>query len=92
VLPIFTWEAVIALSANPETRTDSARADTIDTHTLGVDGVPLSELEAERHIGTVCFKTGPPGVIGTELEWLVCDDTNPSAPVPLAGLVEFWTG
>jgi len=82
VLPIFTWEAVIAVSANPETRTDSARADTIDTHTLGVDGVPLSELEAERHIGTVCFKTGPPGVIGTELEWLVCDDTNPSAPVP----------
>jgi glutamate--cysteine ligase len=73
---------VIALSANPETHPDSAKTDTIETHTLGVDGRPLSELDAERHIGTVCFKTGPPGVVGTELEWLVCDDINPSVPVP----------
>jgi glutamate--cysteine ligase len=53
-----------------------------ETDTAETGGLPLSELEAERHIGTVCFKTGPPGVVGTELEWLVCDDANPSAPVP----------
>jgi glutamate--cysteine ligase len=47
-----------------------------------VGGVPLSEVEAERHIGTVCFKTGPPGTIGAELEWLVEDESDPSLPVP----------
>jgi glutamate--cysteine ligase len=68
-------EAVIALP--PKT----SSADTTSTET-DVDGLPLSELEAERHIGTVCFKTGPPGVIGTELEWLVGDASDPSLPVP----------
>jgi glutamate--cysteine ligase len=68
-------EAVIAL---PPKMTST---DTISTQP-DVDGLPLSELEAERHIGTVCFKTGPPGVIGTELEWLVGDASDPSLPVP----------
>ncbi len=57
----------------------------LPVHTMStdteVDGCPLSELEAERLIGTICFKTGPPGVIGTELEWLVGDASNPSLPV-----------
>jgi len=48
----------------------------------GVGGVPISELEAERLIGTICFKTGPPGVIGAELEWLVADASDPLLPVP----------
>ena len=47
-----------------------------------VDGLPLSEPEAERLIGTICFKTGPPGVVGAELEWLVGDAVDPSSPVP----------
>jgi glutamate--cysteine ligase len=47
-----------------------------------VAGSPLSELEAESMIGTICFKTGPPGTIGAELEWLVNDAANPSLPVP----------
>jgi glutamate--cysteine ligase len=42
----------------------------------------LSEAEAERLIGAICFKTGPPGTIGIELEWLVSDSTNPLLPVP----------
>lgn len=54
--------------------------DTISTRT-DVDGV-LSEVEAERLIGTICFKTGPPGAIGAELEWLVGDAVDPSSPVP----------
>ena len=55
--------------------------DTISTRT-DIERVPLSELEAERLIGTICFKTGPPGVVGAELEWLVGDTVDPSSPVP----------
>jgi glutamate--cysteine ligase len=45
-------------------------------------GSPLSETEAERLIGAICFKTGPPGVTGAELEWLVSDIANPLLSVP----------
>ena len=33
----------------------------------------------------VCFKTGPPGLVGTELEWLVVpvDDPTEAVPIPL---------
>ena len=44
---------------------------------------PLSEVEAERLIGAICFKTGPPGKIGAELEWLVRDLRDPLLPVSL---------
>lgn len=77
MLPNFAWEVVIAVLANQKA-----------PDTAEVRGPRLSELEAERHIGTVCFKTGPPGVVGTELEWLVCDDSNPSAPVPFVRVSE----
>ena len=43
---------------------------------------PLSETAAERHIGAICFKTGPPGTIGAELEWLVRDSADPNLAVP----------
>ena len=61
--------------------------DTISMRT-DVEGAPLSELEAERLIGTICFKTGPPGVIGAELEWLVGDAVDPSSPVPFERVSE----
>src|ERR1700722_2283889 len=48
----------------------------------GVCDLPISELEAESLIGAICFKTGPPGVVGAELEWLVADALNPALPVP----------
>jgi len=47
-----------------------------------VSGPPLSETEAEKLIGAICFKTGPPGTIGAELEWLVYDIADPSLQVP----------
>ena len=31
----------------------------------------------------VCFRTGPPGLVGTELEWLVVSVTDPTASVPI---------
>jgi len=45
---------------------------------------PISEADAERLIGAICFKTGPPGTIGAELEWLVRDCSDPSESVPLS--------
>jgi glutamate--cysteine ligase len=47
-----------------------------------VAGPPLSEEAAEQHVHGICFKTGPPGTVGVELEWLVCDEKDPSLPVP----------
>jgi glutamate--cysteine ligase len=43
---------------------------------------PLSEREAAHRLHGICFKTGPPGTLGVELEWLVCDRLDPSLPVP----------
>ena len=43
---------------------------------------PLSEREAEHRLHGICFKTGPPGTLGVELEWLVCDRFDPALPVP----------
>src|SRR5512143_906028 len=31
----------------------------------------------------VCFKAGPPGLVGTELEWLVAYEAAPTAAVPI---------
>jgi ergothioneine biosynthesis glutamate--cysteine ligase EgtA len=41
----------------------------------------LSERDAEHRVHGICFKTGPPGVVGVELEWLVCDRLDPVRPV-----------
>src|SRR5215475_10338151 len=43
---------------------------------------PLSELAAEAYVGRTCFKTGPPALVGVELEWLVHDADRPQTPVP----------
>jgi glutamate--cysteine ligase len=44
----------------------------------------LSESDAEAHVQGVCFKTGPPGLVGVELEWLVRDRHDPAALVDSA--------
>lgn len=45
-------------------------------------GPPLSEDEAEDLLRCICFKTGPPGAVGVELEWFVHDLHRPHLPVP----------
>ncbi len=35
------------------------------------------------HIGRICFKTGPPTTVGTEIEWLVVSPDRPRDLVPL---------
>ena len=63
---------------------DTTNADPTDNGLTSADvsangaGPPISETDAERPIRAICFKTGPPGVIGAELEWLVCDSADPS--------------
>jgi glutamate--cysteine ligase len=42
---------------------------------------PLTERAAEEQVHGICFKTGPPGRIGVELEWLVYDGRDPGSPV-----------
>ncbi|WP_427174653.1 ergothioneine biosynthesis glutamate--cysteine ligase EgtA [Arthrobacter sp. 92] len=50
----------------------------------GSDIGPLSESDAEVYVASVCFKTGPPGAAGVEVERLVHDVSNPRLPVPVA--------
>jgi len=47
----------------------------------GLPAEPLTESEAEEHVHGICFKTGPPGKVGVELEWLVRDGRDPGLPV-----------
>jgi glutamate--cysteine ligase len=56
---------------------------TADTASSDAARTKLSEAEAERLIRAICFKTGPPGKVGAELEWLVRDSAHPLLPVPI---------
>ena len=44
--------------------------------------VVLGDEEAARgHLARICFKTGPPALVGVELEWTVHDAADPARPV-----------
>jgi glutamate--cysteine ligase len=43
--------------------------------------VTLTEEAAVAHVHGICLKTGPPGRVGVELEWLVRDARDPVVPV-----------
>lgn len=48
------------------------------------ESAPLVDrAAAEAYVASVCFKHGPPRLIGTELEWLVRDTTDPTRPLDL---------
>ncbi len=55
-------------------------------------GPPLSEEDAEAHVHGICFKTGPPGLVGVELEWLVRDRRDPALRVQADRIVRAVTG
>jgi glutamate--cysteine ligase len=47
----------------------------------------IRDLEqAEGYIASICFKTGPPAMVGVELEYTVHASHDPAAPVDLVGL------
>lgn len=56
--------------------------------TEGTDTRPrLRDRDAVRgYVERVCFKTGPPSLVGTELEWLVVRPDDPTASVSIAHL------
>src|SRR5262245_6495789 len=83
-LPADTTDAA---SAHNQPAISSSRADQRGLEATAAPAEvcsPISETEAEQLIGAICFKTGPPGTIGAELEWLVLDNTNPSQNVPFS--------
>ncbi|MFD3694971.1 ergothioneine biosynthesis glutamate--cysteine ligase EgtA [Streptomyces sp. NPDC058646] len=45
-------------------------------------GPALTEDAAEELLHGICFKTGPPRLLGSELEWLVLDAERPWQPLP----------
>ncbi|WP_245556100.1 ergothioneine biosynthesis glutamate--cysteine ligase EgtA [Actinopolyspora mortivallis] len=53
-----------------------------DTHEVPTSRL-RSRAEAEAYVASVCFKHGPPRLLGTELEWTVhhaCDPRRPLCP------------
>jgi len=46
----------------------------------------LSEDDVREHVRGICFKKGPPGLVGAETEWLVADRGRPDEPVPVERL------
>ncbi|GAA1824281.1 ergothioneine biosynthesis glutamate--cysteine ligase EgtA [Planosporangium flavigriseum] len=48
----------------------------------GTGATILHEVtEAEGYIASICFKTGPPALVGTELEWTVHHEDAPGDPL-----------
>ncbi|HIY42603.1 MAG TPA: ergothioneine biosynthesis glutamate--cysteine ligase EgtA [Candidatus Nocardiopsis merdipullorum] len=43
--------------------------------------VHMNTEDIHEYINGICFKTGPPGKVGVEAEWLVADPTRPAEPV-----------
>ncbi len=46
----------------------------------------ITEDDVIAYVGGICFKTGPPGLVGVESEWLVTDPKQPDRHVPLPRL------
>src|SRR6266567_1200828 len=82
-LPADETDAATADHFIPRTRSgDPPDSGLKPGHRHAQAGTPLAEPEAEELIGAICFKTGPPGTIGAELEWLVRDCADPWLAVP----------
>ncbi|MDH6125354.1 ergothioneine biosynthesis glutamate--cysteine ligase EgtA [Kitasatospora sp. GP82] len=45
------------------------------------DVPPLTEANAEGHLTAICFKIGPPRLVGVEAEWFIHDTGNPGSAV-----------
>ncbi|MFI6647944.1 ergothioneine biosynthesis glutamate--cysteine ligase EgtA [Streptomyces sp. NPDC050529] len=57
-------------------------SDTPGEHGPPGQATPIGEAEAEDLLRCICFKTGPPRIVGVELEWLLHDRELPHVPVP----------
>jgi glutamate--cysteine ligase len=64
----------------------AAPAEEQDTPDAGVS-VLHDCADAEAYVASVCFKHGPPRLVGVELEWLLRDTAHPDRPVDAATLI-----
>lgn len=48
----------------------------------------MTTEDVHEYVNGICFKTGPPGKVGAETEWLVTDPERPTAPVTIEYLAE----
>ena len=48
----------------------------------------MTTEDVHEYINGICFKTGPPGKVGAETEWLVTDPERPTEPVTIDRLAE----
>lgn len=48
----------------------------------------MTAEDVHEYINGICFKTGPPGKVGAETEWLVTDPARPTAPVTIDHLAK----
>jgi glutamate--cysteine ligase len=70
-----------AAASDSHRGTSDSQPGASDSQPGGDTGEPLTESAAEAQAHGICFKTGPPGRVGVELEWLVCDGRSPALPV-----------
>ncbi|HVL85271.1 MAG TPA: ergothioneine biosynthesis glutamate--cysteine ligase EgtA [Pseudonocardia sp.] len=72
---------------------DSGYVPDVGCHRVAVEpagpvpAVLRTRAEAEAYVASVCFKHGPPTLVGVELEWLLHHRAAPADPVPIAALV-----
>lgn len=50
------------------------------------DGVLRSRAAAEAYVASVCFKHGPPSLVGVEIEWMLHHPGRPDDPIELGTL------
>ena len=63
--------------AVPGGRTDASFSPSVRT-----------SAEVHGHVKRICFKTGPPRLVGAELEWIVAFASDPQAGVPVSQVQE----
>lgn len=59
-----------------------------DTAAVPVSATLHDRAAAETYVASVCFKHGPPRLVGVELEWTVHDANDPCAPLSLRHLAD----
>src|SRR5262245_5930134 len=65
---------------------EAVEGDVLTAEGIGAEAVS-DRAAAERYVAKVCFKTGPPRMVGTELEWTVHHRGDPARSVDPATLV-----
>ncbi|MFS8608186.1 MAG: Hpt domain-containing protein, partial [Gammaproteobacteria bacterium] len=74
-------KALVDVCHRAEDLLNLARSDARPLDADDIDLVLRSVDEALEHVHAICFKTGPPGRVGVELEWTVHHHTDLRRPL-----------